>query len=139
MKGGINKSSAAYKATNKQARKKAKDLEKRLFAEMQKIENVTKDELEEIANNLKETSVNLAPKDTGVLRASAYVKDNSSGHRLRFNVGYTADHALYQHENYEEYQNPTTPGTEPNFLLGPFNQIVGDVVDRIKNRIRSRK
>lgn len=99
-----------------------------------------------------------APKDTGDLRASAYlrfdgrriasgeqppfvtVSDSTGGalsvsdrHEVRF--GYGVPYALRLHEM-PEYKNPTTPGTGPKWLERALTQNLDRYLRYIANRTR---
>jgi hypothetical protein len=85
-----------------------------------------------------EPSLRLCPKDTGALRASAWVDAGASGAGyLMGSVGYDTDYAVYVHEVFANHKPPT----QWKFLEQPFNENAGlvamDVLDAVMKELGS--
>ena len=65
---------------------------------------------------LKGATQRVVPIDLGNLRSSAFVRKIGAGFKTRMIVGYSADYAVYVHENLNAMHKE---GTRAKFLSGP--------------------
>ena len=136
--GKINKSHPAYIKLKGDAEKALKEISVNLQTIIDNMSIVTQDSLEEIGLTIKNRSDTYAPLDTGELRESSYVESEQQGDKTVVEIGYTADHAVYQHENYgDAYNNPSTPGTMPHFLLLATQQTEKEIPEIIADALRN--
>lgn len=99
-------------------RQAATEIEKILWEEGQRIMN---------------ESVRICPIDTGRLRASRYVNPVSrENERFVLEMGYSADYALYVHEDLEAQHRPPT---QAKYLEQPIRENLPDMQRRILERL----
>jgi len=99
-----------------------------------------KQKLLEDVNIIKDLSVNLTPIDTGKLRKSAYVRKNKDDRTtIVYDVGYSADYALYVHENL----NANHPIGQAKFLQTASRkhrqQMKKNIINAMNQGIRQKK
>jgi len=128
MAGRINKSSVSYIKSKESADKALKEVSNNLQIALDKLKIQGEEILYEVGLNVLNTSNRYAPLDNGDLRDSSYIVDEKTKDSYTVEIGYTADHAVYQHELYgTSYKNPTTPGTTPKFLQNALNEVEADI------------
>ena len=88
----------------------------------------------EAANLILEESLKLCPIDTGYLRSTGKIVVQGSGYGIQVTVGYSADYAVYVHENLEAYHNPPT---QAQFLSEVLRRYRGDISQKIKSEVHA--
>lgn len=95
----------------------------------------------------------IVPVDQGNLKASAYTRAEGEGFYTVVYVGYTADYAIYVHEDLElrhgeDYNawhgeeiaagllSPRGPGQQAKFLERPFREDRQQIINMIKDEMR---
>ncbi len=76
-----------------------KDIQKSLGKERRRLEKAVPQGLAVAGLLLQRESQLLAPVDYGILKASAFTRSEGKGFSTVVNVGYTANYAMYVHEN----------------------------------------
>jgi hypothetical protein len=97
---------------------------------LKRIKNVTTKSLIDVAMKLKETSIPLAPIDTGNLRGSTYVNPISP---ILVEMGYKEEYAIIQHENLD-FNHPR--GGQAKYLEQPFKENLETYIAYIANKAR---
>lgn len=109
-----------------------REVEMRLRREVARIEELAAEGVREVAFNLWERSVDLAPVDSGDLRGNAHADpEDASG--LAWVVGFPEPYALIQHENME-FNHPR--GGQAKYLQQPFEENVDNYIEHIRNKLR---
>jgi len=128
MAGRINKSHPSYITSKASAEKAIKEVSKNLQLAIDNMKVASEEVLYEIGLNVLNTSNRYAPLDNGELRDSSYIIEEKTKDSYTVEIGYTSDHAVYQHELYgTSYKDPTTPGTTPKFLQNALNEVEADI------------
>lgn len=86
--------------------------------------------LKKAALFLQAESQKIVPVDTGNLKNSAYTRTEGSGFETTAEVGYTADYAIYVHEDLEARHKP---GKYAMYLLTPalaFREKMIDIITK---------
>lgn len=140
----IDKSSSSFKRNKTNAKSGLKEIRNNLQKALADIEEGAAEGLEEVAQTIHNTSNRYAPMDTGELRDSSYYEQIEAPDKVVYEIGYTADHAVYAHENAGrgvDYVNPTTSGTHWKFLEKAVGETTEDiervVADAAKNKLRN--
>lgn len=137
--GNVDFSSSAFRRHSRNAKKQMAEIQKRLEAELAKMENVTEDTIRELGAEILERSQQLVPVDTGDLKGSAFQETSAAAGSVQTTVGYNADgsapHAVFAHE-IGPYANPTTPGTQYKFLETAANETSGDIPRTLQRRLQ---
>lgn len=133
------KSHKSYNLTRNNIRAAMADVEKNLSAALQEIGLASKEGLDQVAQELYDKSTQIAPKDTRELVDSAYKTSIETSNGYMVEVGYTADHAVFSHENSNrnhDYINPTTPGTHWQYLLTPVTELEKSIANKVADNIK---
>lgn len=133
------KSHKSYIRTKNDVRKRISEIEDNLSEVFAQILNISSEELKDIGEEILQRSLEIAPEDTGELKASAYIVSDRLKDKTIVEVGYTADHAVFVHENanrQQDFQNPTTPGTHWKFLETPAAEIEKEIAGRVADKIK---
>ena len=80
---------------------------------------VCREAIIECCRDLKLESQAEVPVDTGKLKNSARIYNNSDANTISYSVGYETPYAIYQHENIE-FNHPN--GGKSKFLEDPFKR-----------------
>jgi hypothetical protein len=106
---------------------------------VQALRRKTKMTADEIHGNLiraglfiQRESMLLCPVDTGNLRAGAFTRAKGEGFNTQVTVGYTANYAVYVHENLTNRHNPPT---QAKFLEQPMRDHQAQIFEIIKGGI----
>jgi hypothetical protein len=137
-KGRIQVTDKAFIITKGNAKKAIDGITKNIQAAIDGMVGITEQEVETLVGEIMADSNRRAPKDTGELVDSAFKVTDSQPDKTTFVFGYTDLKAPYQHELYDVYKNPTTPGTEPHFLLSALNEAESDILPKIASAIKSK-
>lgn len=78
---------------------------------------------------LQRESQKIVPVDTGNLKNSAYTRKTGSGFSTTVNVGYTAEYAIYVHENLDAKHKP---GKYALFVTTPAEAFRDDMIAMIR-------
>jgi len=101
--------------------------------------------MHDATDDLLEQSSELAPKDKGILRASAWKEVEEADGTVIGEVYYSTvedgpngrvNYALITHEMGDAFANPTTPGTQPKYLEQPLKMYADEYVRWIAAEIR---
>ena len=88
----------------------------------------------EAADLVLELSLELCPIDTGHLRSTGQVIIDGDGYATVATVGYSADYAIYVHENLEAHHKPPT---QAKFLSDVYRRFRGDITRTIKKAVQN--
>ena len=133
------KSHRSYSKYQSSINSQLKTIAKNLEEAIGLIEMNTKEAVKEVAEEIKEESLKIAPEDTGELKESAYISEETEDGKYIVEVGYTAEHATFAHENAGrgvDYKNPTTPGTHWQFLLTPVIEIEQGILKKVADKVK---
>lgn len=136
-KGRIRVTDKAFIVTKGNAKKAIDGMTKNIQSAIDGIVGITEQEVENLVDEIMADSNRRAPKDTGELVNSAFKVTESQADKTIFIFGYKALHAPYQHELYDTYKNPTTPGTEPHFLLNALNAAENEILPTVASAIKN--
>lgn len=136
--GSINTKRADYIDFSRNASGSLDKIAQNIVSAMQTLGDDARQALVEEGEAIKIRSDNLAPKDSNELVDSSYiVSDYRNPNVFQVEIGYTAPHALFQHELYgDSYENPTTPGTQPKFLQTALTEVEGDLAEMIASKMK---
>lgn len=135
--GSINTKNADYIDFSRKSSGNLDKIANNIVAAMQALGDGAKQALVEEGEAIKTRSDNLAPKQTRELVDSSYIESKQEGDTFKVEIGYTAPHALFQHELYgESYDTPTTPGTQPKFLQTALTEVEGDLAEMIASKMK---
>lgn len=140
--------SVAFKVSRQNARASLKALEKQVREETDSITDGTMRAVERVLNKIKTDAVRITPKDTGLLRKSAFVAVERTKHRIRGRVGYEiisgpippgvavgAFYSVWVHENMEmSHKAPTQALFLQSTLDAWHHRILNDIKSEIQKR-----
>lgn len=94
--------------------------------------NAVAEETERQANELLRQSQEQVPVNTGELRDSGYVKINKTSDSISAEIGYTAPHAIYVHEDRQAQHDNGKAG----FLGDVYKQTENTIINNVGNAIK---
>jgi hypothetical protein len=128
------------KKKKRNAKQAAKKLAKSVFT---KIERQGKQYRKGMDRGLKKAglwlqraSQKIVPIDTGVLRASAFTRAEGHGAGIKVTVGYTAEYAIYVHENLEARHRK---GKQAKYLEQPAREGRSEMRKIIRAEVKKAK
>jgi len=144
--GGANpKGHKSYEVTKNSIRSSMSAIEKNIQAALAQVKFGAKEALDDIAEEISERSLKIAPEDTGELINSHYIAHEETPSSFTVEIGYKADHAVFVHENSNrvdsegvatDYRDPTTPNTHYRFLLDPANEVEAEISSIVAKSIK---
>lgn len=100
---------------------------------LRNIESATKEAVEDVCLDLQSKSQQLAPIDTGDLRASASTEIQKHGTLIVGRVGFNESYALKQHEELS-YNHPR--GGQAKYLETPLKDNEQKYINYISNKVK---
>lgn len=100
---------------------------------LSRVKGATREGVEDVALDLQNKAVSLAPIDTGDLRRSGYTTFEQTADGYIGEIGFGTDYALAQHENLE-YRHPR--GGQAKYLEQPFKENLSRYVRHIKDKAK---
>ncbi len=95
------------------------------------VSNTVQNALLNCGNDLQQKAVDITPRDTGALRASAFT-EAESGSKPSVIVGFEEEYALYVHENLEAHH----PVGQAKFLEQPLKENADKYAEHVKNKVQ---
>ena len=147
--GSVNRKSESFVRRRGDLNKQITKLQKQIQRKLSEVDGASFETLDVVGKSILKRSNELAPKDTGALRKSGFVKTTTTrrakgdiaariSRGFVTTVGYNADgsapHAVYAHE-IGPYKNPTTPGTQYKFLSTALVERLPMIVSILKAAI----
>lgn len=85
---------------------------------------------------LQRESQKIVPIDKGILRASAFTRMEGQGFNVSAVVGYTANYALFVHEDLEARHKP---GKQAKYLEQPLREKRPRIIEIVKEEIQKER
>ena len=147
--GRVNRQSEPFIRRNRQLKQSISRLQKKVRAIVASVDDASESALEVVGESILRRSDELAPKKTGALRASSFVKvtkarkargDVSAGISsgpvvtIGYNKDGSAPYAVFTHE-IGPYKNPTTPGTQYKYLETALHERIPQIKAILRRQI----
>ena len=108
------------------------NLESRIPDFLDKLKNEVDKVIEQSAHKILEESNSKVPIDTGKLKESGYVKMNRNSNDINAEIGYTAEYALFVHENL----NARHFNGSALFLMAAYRINESKIIQDVSNAIK---
>lgn len=128
-----------YLSTQKDVNKAIADVGNNIAAVLAGMGVSTEQALDIIAEEIKDRSLEIVPRDTETLAKSIRVESEKAGDTYTVGVGYMEDYAVFASTNANrghDYKEPTTPNTHWNFLLAPVQEVEADIEKILADKLK---